>query len=267
MGQPNYLLRRLKRKGVSFENFEEISKCINILRSDLHSFRFFGKNGPLFVIHRKHWKKSGDVNWKEYIVEILKRRRVLPVVEFSYTPRKGKEVIVPPEILRFIEKFTRFSSFEETLKHIDEVEVFECGKQGKCMRLKHAVGHQYFPEITESRAEEQEVELSELKKLSKQNHLKTELRIQEQKEGQSDHKKWLEKLFKNESAESIFENTFGKHLKSQLIPKIEYKLDENAEEKCLGNLLDDDENPDSLQLEKSLKSKTKASSNSDGKRK
>jgi len=101
--------------------------------------------------------------------------------------------------------------------------------------------------------------LEKMKSLTKQPYLQ---RLKKLDNELYDHRFWFNKLPQNKNAENIF----AQQLKGPLISKIDYELHENAEEKYLGNLLDDDENPDFPQLKVNLNKKMVASSNWNGKR-
>lgn len=115
----DYIGTRLNRDKIPNPNC--LYRICKELSPDLAHWR---DNENHWIMHRKHYGKPKDVKWERYIIEILKSRKVLPLVEFSYHPEKGK-LNFPPKLLNFIEKYTQCLTFQEALStHVPKVEIF-----------------------------------------------------------------------------------------------------------------------------------------------
>lgn len=98
--------------------------------------------------------------------------------------------------------------------------------------------------------------LEKMKSLTKRPSIE---RLKRQDDELFDHRFWFEKSRENKN----YLNDFRKHLsllRSPETPNVDYKLDEQAEKKYLGNLLDDDMNLEFPQLEVNIRNKTNANS-------
>merc|ERR1712034_178758 len=83
-----------------------------------------------WAIHRKHYGKVGDVDWKSYIIEIMKAQRkgTLTTKRLAY--------ITPKSLLQFILWKTN-NSFEDAITKMEDVEFFRIDFKTLCIRLKN----------------------------------------------------------------------------------------------------------------------------------
>jgi len=83
----------------------------------------------IWAIHRKHYGKIGDVDWKSYILEIMKAQRkgTLTANKLAY--------VTPKSLLQFI--LWKNSSFENALSKIEDVQFFQSDSKMLCVRLKN----------------------------------------------------------------------------------------------------------------------------------
>jgi hypothetical protein len=131
-----YVQRNLKNEGYGSKlvvDEHRVKQWVKELGHDITHWRDY--SGKYWAVHRKCYGEPKDVNWERYIIEILKKENVLPLVDFSYAPIKGK-LIVPPKLLEFIQTYTKMPSFADALTtFVPEVKLFNVGE--KCyMRLK-----------------------------------------------------------------------------------------------------------------------------------
>jgi hypothetical protein len=90
-----------------------------------------------WYIHRSKWPKPKEVNWKAYIVEILKAKGAIPLNFDGWNIEE--EMNVPWRLLDFIKEYTEYPSFERAVRDIPIVEIFYCDgplEQSRGIRLK-----------------------------------------------------------------------------------------------------------------------------------
>jgi len=112
--------------------------AIKKLKRDIAHFEHKYKGETVhWYIHRCNWPKPEEVNWKAHIVEILKAKKMIPVMKFDTWERYPD---VPGKLLNFIKQYTKYPSFERAIQEIPIVEIvylendyskpFMCLKEG-----------------------------------------------------------------------------------------------------------------------------------------
>merc|ERR1712098_276784 len=80
---------------------------------------YHSEGSHYWAIHRKHYGKASDVDWKTYIIEILKSRK--PKFEILTIPEFTR--MIPENLLAFILWKTSYSSFLVALTEIQGIQL------------------------------------------------------------------------------------------------------------------------------------------------
>jgi hypothetical protein len=100
---------------------DHLVKQLKKLKKDIAYFeQTYNGETVHWYIHRCNWPKPEEVNWKAHIVEILKAKQMIPVMEFDTWEHYPK---VPGKLLNFIKQYTKYPSFESAVRDIPIVEI------------------------------------------------------------------------------------------------------------------------------------------------
>lgn len=115
------IVNELQRKGFNTAHIsteKNMWKKIKDLPHIICWTEYHSEGSHCWAIHRKHYGKASDVDWKTYVIEILKsRQQTLTIPELTDTR------VIPKNLLAFILWKTGYSSFAAALAEIQDIQL------------------------------------------------------------------------------------------------------------------------------------------------
>jgi hypothetical protein len=121
----DYIWEKMEKKGFRIwptqRTASHLVSALSRLNKDIFRIEHTKKGETVYwYIHRCNWPKPEEINWKAHIVEILKAKRMIPLLDFDSWERHPE---VPGKLLAFIKQYTTYPSFERAVRDIPIVEI------------------------------------------------------------------------------------------------------------------------------------------------